>query len=141
MDMDRQARLERRRLIAASGAMPVSLAGKFTLGQDATLCVIADEYRTHGCCDLSLDEIADKASVGFAEGARARPDHSAEPRPPDKRGADHRAGVAGVAATGRRGRRSLVATWAEWKLSLVRQGSTTKQGATPTPSKRFKRSS
>jgi hypothetical protein len=61
---NRQARLERRRLMADSGAMPGSLAGKFTLGQDATLCVIADEYRTHGCCDLSLDEIADKASVG-----------------------------------------------------------------------------
>jgi GTP-sensing pleiotropic transcriptional regulator CodY len=50
--------------MADSGAMPGSLAGKFTLGQDATLCVIADEYRAHGCCDLSLDEIADKASVG-----------------------------------------------------------------------------
>ena len=54
-ESNRQARLERRRLMADSGAMPGSLAGKFTLGQDATLCVIADEYRTHGCCDLSLD--------------------------------------------------------------------------------------
>jgi hypothetical protein len=63
-ESNRQARLEHRRLMATSGAMPGSLAGKFTLGQDATLCVIANEYRMHGCCDLSLDEIADKASVG-----------------------------------------------------------------------------
>jgi hypothetical protein len=63
-ESNRQACLEHRRLLATSGAMPGSLAGKFTLGQDATLCVIANEYRTHGCCDLSLDEIADKASVG-----------------------------------------------------------------------------
>jgi hypothetical protein len=63
-ESNRQARLERRRLMADSGAMPGSLAGKFTLGQDATLCVIANEHRMHGCCDLSLDEIADKASVG-----------------------------------------------------------------------------
>jgi hypothetical protein len=43
-ESNRQARLEHRRLMATSGAMPGSLAGKFTLGQDATLCVIANEY-------------------------------------------------------------------------------------------------
>jgi predicted DNA-binding protein YlxM (UPF0122 family) len=31
---------------------------------DAALCIVADECRVHGFCDLSLDEIADKASVG-----------------------------------------------------------------------------
>jgi hypothetical protein len=36
---NRQARLERRRLMADSGAMPGSLAGKFTLGQDATSAI------------------------------------------------------------------------------------------------------
>jgi hypothetical protein len=31
--------------MAASGAMPASLAGEFTLGEDAALCIIADECR------------------------------------------------------------------------------------------------
>ena len=61
---NRQANLKRRRQMAASGAMPASLAGKFTLGGDAALCIIADECRVRGSSDLSLDEIADKASVG-----------------------------------------------------------------------------
>jgi hypothetical protein len=64
MDMDRLASLKRRRQIAASGAMPASLAGEFTLGEDAALCIVADECRVRGSSDLSLDEIADKASVG-----------------------------------------------------------------------------
>ena|ERR1700722_13162269 len=44
--------------------MPASLAGEFTLGEDAALCIVADECRVRGSSDLSLDEIADKASVG-----------------------------------------------------------------------------
>jgi DNA-binding transcriptional ArsR family regulator len=62
--MNRQANLKRRRQMAASGAMPASLAGEFTLGEDAALCIIADECRVRGSSDLSLDEIADKAGVG-----------------------------------------------------------------------------
>jgi hypothetical protein len=62
--MDRQASLKRRRQMAASGAMPAPLAGRFTLGEDAALCIIADECRVRGSSDLSLDQIADKASVG-----------------------------------------------------------------------------
>jgi hypothetical protein len=56
--------LKRRRQMAASGAMPAFLAAEFTRGEDAALCIIADEYRVRGSSDLSLDEIADKASVG-----------------------------------------------------------------------------
>jgi hypothetical protein len=44
--------------------MPASLVGEFTLGEDAALCIIADECRVRGSSDLSLDEIAAKASVG-----------------------------------------------------------------------------
>jgi hypothetical protein len=50
--------------MAASGAMPASLAAEFTLGEDAVLCIVADECRVRGSSDLSLDEIADKTSVG-----------------------------------------------------------------------------
>jgi hypothetical protein len=39
--MNRQADLKRRRQMAASGAMPASLAGEFTLGENAALCIIA----------------------------------------------------------------------------------------------------
>src|SRR5271169_2383017 len=62
--MNRQANLKRHRQMAASGAMPASLAGEFTRGEDAALCIVADECRVRGSSDLSLDEIADKASVG-----------------------------------------------------------------------------
>jgi hypothetical protein len=61
MAMDRQASLKRRRQMAASGAMPASLAAEFTLGEDAALCIIADECRVHGFCDLSNDAIAARA--------------------------------------------------------------------------------
>ena len=47
--------------MAASEAMPASLAAEFTLGEDATLCIIADECRVHGLCDLSNDAIAARA--------------------------------------------------------------------------------
>jgi hypothetical protein len=62
--MNRQANLKRHRQMAASGAMPASLAGEFTRGEDAALYIVADECRVRGSSDLSLDEIADKASVG-----------------------------------------------------------------------------
>jgi hypothetical protein len=45
MAMDRQASLKHRRQMAASGAMPASLAAEFTPGENAALCIIADECR------------------------------------------------------------------------------------------------
>ena len=61
MAMDQQASLKRCRQMAASGAMPASLAAEFTLGEDAALCIIADKCRVHGLCDLSNDAIAARA--------------------------------------------------------------------------------
>jgi hypothetical protein len=104
------------------GGIAASLAAEFTPGEDAALCIIADECRVHGICDLANDAIAaraggtpDHGAERFAEGARTRPDHSAEPRPawaaqPDERGANHRPGMAGVAAAGDGERRKLVDT-------------------------------
>ena len=68
--MNRQANLKRHRQMAASGAMPASLAGEFTRGEDAVLCIVADECRVRGSSDLSLDEIADKASESALRKAR-----------------------------------------------------------------------
>jgi transposase len=60
---DRQARLERRRRLAASGPMPPALAAKFTTGQMAVLRVVADEVRERGSCDRCIDELARRAGV------------------------------------------------------------------------------
>jgi hypothetical protein len=50
--MNRQADLKRRGQMAASGAMPASLAGEFTLGENAALCIIADECRVRGSMNV-----------------------------------------------------------------------------------------
>jgi hypothetical protein len=60
-EMNRQANMKRRRQMAASGAMPASLAAEFTQGEDAALCIVADECRVRGFCDLSNDAIAARA--------------------------------------------------------------------------------
>jgi len=41
--------------------MPASLAAEFPPGEDAALCIIADEDRVRGFCDLSNDAIAARA--------------------------------------------------------------------------------
>src|SRR3954469_14636225 len=58
------ASMERRRRWAASGALPPSLACKFTLGEQAVLAVVAAENRKRGDCRLTCREIADIAGVG-----------------------------------------------------------------------------
>jgi DNA-binding transcriptional ArsR family regulator len=50
----RQARLKHRR----------SLAAGFTLGERAALHIIADECRAHGCCAMTIAELATRAGVG-----------------------------------------------------------------------------
>src|SRR4051812_24086457 len=55
--------IERRRRLAASGPLPPSLACRFTLGEVATLRIVADEARLKGRCDRSLDEVAARAGV------------------------------------------------------------------------------
>lgn len=55
--------IERRRRWAASGFMPVGLAARFSLAEQATLAVIADEVRRTGDCRLCIGAIAGKAGV------------------------------------------------------------------------------
>src|SRR5829696_6941465 len=57
------ASLERRRRWAASGAMPPTLASRFTLAEQAVLAVVAAEHRKRGDCRLTNKEIADVAGV------------------------------------------------------------------------------
>lgn len=55
---DKQRSLERRRAVAMSGRVPSRLAAAFTLGELATLAVVAGEVKRHGACRLHLDAIA-----------------------------------------------------------------------------------
>ncbi len=61
---DRRASLERRRRVAASGALPALLAAQFTQGEVAVLSVVAQQVRRHGECRLPLDAVAAMAGVG-----------------------------------------------------------------------------
>lgn len=57
------ASIQRRRRWAASGAMPVGLAVRFTIAEQAVLAVVADEVRKTGRCDLYIGHIAALAGV------------------------------------------------------------------------------
>ena len=59
-----QVSLERRRRLAASGAMPPALAARFTMAEAAVLAIVADQVDRHGRCTLTLDHIAALAGVG-----------------------------------------------------------------------------
>jgi hypothetical protein len=61
---DRRKSWMRRREKAALSFMPARLASNFTTGEQATLQVIVEEVRKHGCCDRSIPEIASRAGVG-----------------------------------------------------------------------------
>jgi hypothetical protein len=60
---DRQASIERRRRLAASGPMPPAMAANFTGGELSALRIVGDEVRVHGCCALHLDAIAARAGT------------------------------------------------------------------------------
>jgi hypothetical protein len=60
---DRQASIERRRRLVASGPLPPPLAARFTWGEIAVMRIIGDECRAHGCCFLHIDAIAARAGV------------------------------------------------------------------------------
>ncbi len=60
---DRQASIERRRRLAASGPVPPALAAHFTTGQLAVLRIIGDQVAAHGVCGLHVDAIAARAGV------------------------------------------------------------------------------
>lgn len=58
------ASIERRRRWAASGALPVALASRFTISEQAALSVVADEVRKNGHCSLFIGHVAALAGVG-----------------------------------------------------------------------------
>lgn len=57
------ASIERRRRWAASGGLPVALASRFTLAEQAVLAVVAGEVARHGRCTLHIGHIAALAGV------------------------------------------------------------------------------
>jgi hypothetical protein len=60
---DRQASIERRRRLVASGPLPPHMAARFTWGEQAVMRIVGDECRLHGCCFLHIDAIAARAGV------------------------------------------------------------------------------
>ena len=60
---DRQASIERRRRLVASGPLPPPLAARFTWGEQAVMRIVGNECRAHGCCFLHIDAIAARAGV------------------------------------------------------------------------------
>ena len=60
---DRQASIERRRRLVASGPLPPALAARFTWGEQAVMRIIGDDCRAKGFCDLHIDAIAARAGV------------------------------------------------------------------------------
>ncbi len=55
--------IKRRRLLAASGAVPGAIAANFTTGEIAALTVIARECQRSGTCQFFMDQIAAIAGV------------------------------------------------------------------------------
>jgi hypothetical protein len=60
---DRQASIERRRRLVASGPLPPPIAARFTWGEIAVLRIVGDECRAKGYCDSHIDAIAARAGV------------------------------------------------------------------------------
>lgn len=63
-DEERTQRRHRKRMLGGSSALPDNLRHHYTEGERAVLCIVAGEVKRHGICDLSIDEIADRAGVG-----------------------------------------------------------------------------
>jgi hypothetical protein len=60
---DRQASIERRRVVAGYGMAPNFIRAKFTQGEMAALTIMADAVRARGYCDDCIDAIAARAGV------------------------------------------------------------------------------
>lgn len=58
---DRERARQIRRTLGGSSALPDTIRHHYTEGERSVLCVIAGEVKRHGICDLSIDEIADRA--------------------------------------------------------------------------------
>jgi hypothetical protein len=63
-DGERIQRRNRKRMLGGSSVLPETMRHHYTEGERAALCIVAFEVKRHGICDLSIDEIADRAGVG-----------------------------------------------------------------------------
>ena len=61
---ERIKRRDRKRMLGGSSALPDTIRHHYTEGERAVLCVVGGEIKRRGYCDLSIDEIADRAGVG-----------------------------------------------------------------------------
>jgi hypothetical protein len=95
---DKQASIERRRRLVASGPLPPPLAARFTWGEIAVMRIVGDEYRVHGCCTLHIDAIAARAGVHRTTVQNALR---------EAQGREGRPGIITVQERRRRGQRSL----------------------------------
>jgi hypothetical protein len=95
---DRQASIERRRRLVASGPLPPPLAARFTWGEIAVMRIVGDECRAHGQCTLHIDAIAARAGVHRTTVQNALR---------EAQGREGRPGIITVQERRRRGQRSL----------------------------------
>jgi hypothetical protein len=95
---DKQASIERRRRLVASGPLPPPLAARFTWGEIAVMRIVGDECRAHGCCTLHIDAIAARAGVHRTTVQNALR---------EAQGKEGRPGIITVQERRRRGQRSL----------------------------------
>jgi hypothetical protein len=95
---DKQASIERRRRLVASGPLPPPLAARFTWGEIAVMRIVGDECRVHGCCTLHIDAIAARSGVHRTTVQNALR---------EAQGRDGRPGIITVQERRRRGQRSL----------------------------------
>ena len=63
-DEERSKRRHRKRMLGGSSALPDTMRHHYTEGERAVLCIVAGEAKHRGLCDLSIDEIGDRAGVG-----------------------------------------------------------------------------
>jgi hypothetical protein len=63
-DEARTKRRHRKRMLGGSSAMPDTMRHHYTEGERAVMCIVAGQVKRQGICDLSIDEIADRAGVG-----------------------------------------------------------------------------
>jgi hypothetical protein len=51
-------------MLGGSAVMPDNMRHHYTEGERAVLCIVAGEVKRQGVCELSIDEIGDRAGVG-----------------------------------------------------------------------------
>jgi hypothetical protein len=58
-------RLERRRMLGTSSALPPQLRARFTMGEVAVLAIVLADVRQRGSCDASVAEIGARAGASY----------------------------------------------------------------------------